>query len=78
MIRDSLKERPVWLFSDPDPVRRDRYQLLRGPERIESGWWDGHDVQRDYFVAADTNGARHWLFRERQPPHRWYLHGLFG
>lgn len=78
VIRDSLKERPVWLFSDPDPVRRDRYQLLRGPERIESGWWDGHDVQRDYFVAADTNGARHWLFRERQPPHRWYLHGLFG
>lgn len=70
--------RPVWLLPEPEPVRRDRYRLLRGPERIESGWWDGGDVQRDYFVAADTHGAQHWLFRERQPPHRWYVHGLFG
>ena len=26
----------------------------------------------------DENGVRLWVYRERQAPHRWYVHGLFG
>ena len=37
--------------------------MLAGPERIESGWWDGADVQRDYYVASDPRGARLWIYR---------------
>jgi protein ImuB len=70
--------RPLWLLTDPRPVRADRYHMVRGPERIESGWWDGADARRDYFVADDGHGARYWVFRERRPSYRWYLHGLFG
>ncbi len=70
---------PLWLLPAPEPVTdTNRYRLERGPERIEYGWWDGGDVQRDYFVARDDHGARHWIFQERRPPYRWYLHGLFG
>ena len=36
---------------------RGALELLAGPERIESGWWDGADVQRDYYVARDMRGA---------------------
>ena len=48
-----------------------------GPERIETGWWDGHDVQRDYYVARNPRGVRVWIFRDRHAG-GWYLHGLFG
>jgi protein ImuB len=51
---------------------------LAGPERIESGWWDGDDARRDYFVAEDPRGCRLWVFRERDGRRRWYLHGIFG
>ena len=52
--------------------------LLAGPERIESGWWDGAEVRRDYFVARRHDHSLVWIFRERQPPHGWFLHGHFG
>ncbi len=78
--------RPLWLFAQPqwlsgkNPITRARapLELLSGPERIETGWWDGHEVTRDYFVARDARGVRLWIYRERRPPHGWYVHGLFG
>ncbi len=75
----SCTDRPFWLLSEPRPAADLRvYTFERGPERIESGWWDGADVMRDYFVARDRAGARCWLFHERRAPYGWYLHGLFG
>ena len=53
-------------------------QLVQGPERIESGWWDGLDVRRDYFIAESTCHARYWIYRELPQARAWYLHGLFG
>lgn len=41
------------------------YRVVRaeGPERLETGWWRGPDIRRDYFrVTADT-GEQFWLFR---------------
>ncbi|MGE5189966.1 MAG: Y-family DNA polymerase [Gemmatimonadota bacterium] len=70
--------RPFWLLPRPAPLARESVTLLSGPERIESGWWDGNDVRRDYFVAEDARGSRLWVFRERDGERRWYLHGIFG
>ena len=78
--------RPVWLLPRPRrlEVRDDVPQLdgglmlLKGPERIESGWWDGNDVMRDYFVARNPSGATFWIYRERSRNPRWFLHGIFG
>jgi protein ImuB len=67
--------RPLWLLSEPVPL--DPPQLLAGPERIESGWWDGRGVARDYYVARRLRGERLWVFQERLSK-RWYLHGLFA
>jgi hypothetical protein len=33
---------------------------------------------RDSYNARDGRGRRLWLFREREPPHRWFLHGVYG
>lgn len=75
-----LPRRPLWLLHEPQPLPWCWRQLqwLSGPERIETGWWDGRDVMRDYYHALDPQGAEVWVFRERQPPHAWYLHGVFG
>jgi protein ImuB len=76
----------MWLLPAPRllsereglPRRRGPLQLLGGPERIETAWWDGGDISRDYYVARDVHGVRLWIFRERLAPHRWFLHGVFG
>ena len=59
-------------------------QLLSGPERIESGWWDAGLVERDYFIAQAGDGALVWIYRRRLPPVSpgggagWFLQGRFG
>ena len=78
--------RPTWLLHVPRelesqrgrPRHRGALTLLGGPERIESGWWDGADVQRDYYVAQEADGARLWIYRECAAPRRWFLQGIFG
>jgi protein ImuB len=46
------------------------------PERIESGWWDGADVRREYHVARNARGRCGWVFRDLRTG-GWYLHGVF-
>jgi protein ImuB len=78
--------RPFWLLPEPRRLRSranrpclaGELRLLAGPERVESGWWDGSDVTRDYYIATDERGGRFWVFRNRRTPHDWYLHGIFA
>jgi len=72
------RPRPSWLLPEPRPCRREQLVLEDGPERIESGWWDGQDCLRDYWVARDRKGRQLWVFQEHQPRHGWFIHGLFG
>ena len=74
----AMPHRPVWLFTSPQPCRIEDYHVLAGPERIEAGWWDGHDCRRDYFVVRDRSGSTLWAFREYKPRCGWYLQGLFA
>lgn len=68
---------------DGRPCRDGPLQLLAGPERIESGWWDAGeehgkargDVRRDYFVALTRRGEWLWIFRDRQG---WFWQGVFA
>jgi protein ImuB len=74
--------RPVWLLDAPLPLAS-ALVLEQGPERIESGWWDGCGVARDYYIARQAPGSRRpqgaklWVFQERRSKH-WYLHGMFA
>jgi protein ImuB len=68
--------RPCWLL--PEPRRIERPQLLlAGPERIESGWWDGADVARDYYLAREPNGAQLWVFQDLRGGD-WHVHGIWA
>ena len=47
-----------------------------GPERIETGWWRGRSVRRDYYRVETTSGYRLWIFRCLSRG-VWFLHGYF-
>jgi protein ImuB len=77
--------RPLWLLDEPEPLQHRFEQapwtLKDGPERIESGWWDGNDLRRDYFVAETPEGAIVWIYRDHRygvDDGEWFLHGLFA
>jgi protein ImuB len=78
--------RPLWLLAAPEPLQKQRgqprrhgpLQILYGPERIESGWWSGDDIARDYYTARDSCGALLWLYRECSRDRGWFLHGIYG
>ncbi len=70
-------QRPLWLLPRPVPCREGRLVLKGGPERIESGWWDGADAARDYYVAQDGMGSRLWVYCDRTSG-EWFIHGLFA
>jgi len=74
----ALAQRPAWLLPQPKPCAVAELEILSGPERIESGWWDGRDCRRDYFVARDRDGRVLWVFREYKPRRGWFLHGVFA
>ncbi|MBV8143840.1 MAG: DNA polymerase Y family protein [Gammaproteobacteria bacterium] len=83
---EELPARPLWLLPQPQPLavqaglprHRGLLRLISEPERIETGWWDGGEIARDYYRAVGRDGVRLWVFREREAPHRWFLHGIFG
>ncbi len=66
--------RPLWLL-EPRKLNETEFAPLAGPERIESGWWDGDDARRDYFVARLPDSSLAWVYCEAG---EWYLHGLFA
>jgi protein ImuB len=84
--------RPLWLLEpaqalverDGKPQHKGPLVLIKGPERIESGWWDsaeeagGGDVRRDYYVALDREQRWLWIYRDWREPGGWFLHGYFS
>ncbi|KRB93296.1 Y-family DNA polymerase [Noviherbaspirillum sp. Root189] len=84
---DRLAERPFWLLLQPvELILRDNrpfygspLRLIKGPERIECGWWDGGLIMRDYFIAQGETAVLYWIYRERHGEEIcWYLQGLFA
>ena len=78
--------RPLWMLQKPVPLvvssdgpcYEGALSLKQGPERIETGWWDGRDVARDYYHARNPVGMDLWIYRQRRGRRGWYLHGIFG
>jgi protein ImuB len=64
------------------------HRIIRhwGPERIETGWWYGPSIRRDYYRVETDQGNWWWVFRNLTPPSSnsetlrpsWMLHGRFS
>ena len=70
-------DRPLWFFDSPQRVNRKEFEVLRGPERLQTSWWrHAEGSLRDYYVVRRGNGARGWAFVDSGG--QWFLHGYFG
>lgn len=74
----SVGPRPGWLLGEPQPLAEAGLLILAGPERIESGWWDGGDLRRDYYLVQTRSGQRAWAFRPVGGAGPLQLHGWFA
>ena len=70
--------RPTWLLARSLPLRGPPPRILAGPERIESGWWDGGDARRDYYIVLTREGQRAWAYLPAGAHDGWMLHGWFA
>jgi protein ImuB len=73
----------LWLVDPPRRLAEGDFSLLAGPERIETGWWDGAEAKRDYFIARTGERSLAWIYRERggereERREGWFLHGYFA
>ncbi|HKT28676.1 DNA polymerase Y family protein [Dyella sp.] len=71
------RARPTWLLDKPVPLRG-TLRILAGPERMETGWWDGDAVRRDYYIVETEQGQRAWAYCTKDEPGGWMLHGWFA
>jgi protein ImuB len=67
----------LWLLPAPEAIRERGWEVLDGPERVESGWWDGGDARRDYYVIRLSQGETLWVYRDLRGG-GWYRQGIFG
>ncbi|MFK7734129.1 MAG: DNA polymerase Y family protein [Pseudomonadales bacterium] len=76
--------RPAWLLREPARIQqrehclywRGKLDLLQGPERIETAWWNAPQ-QRDYYIAEHEEGCLYWVYQDI-PSKAWYVQGLFS
>lgn len=74
------KPRPFWLLTQAIPLGQQAHwqgplHLLGSPERIETGWWDGQDVSREYYMAQTIHNSLVWIYRDAKG---WFLQGFFS
>ena len=47
-----------------------------GPERIETAWWNGPTIRRDYWRIETEAGLHFWVYRDLRS-RRWFLQGEY-
>lgn len=76
-----LRPRPASQKGLPETFQTPADEIIQihrhwGPERIETGWWRGRTVCRDYWRIETHLGAHLWVYRDRRN-NQWFLHGEF-
>ncbi|MDP5344079.1 MAG: hypothetical protein NWR98_05775, partial [Litorivicinaceae bacterium] len=53
------------------------HQLLCGPERLETGWWDGQPARRQYWITRTEDQRHAWVYQDAID-RQWWLSGWFN
>lgn len=79
-LKPPILPRPHWLLPVPERLPAAKVEqaieLIHGPERICSGWWDEQPVRRDYYSGRWPDGRVGWLYRDDSG--YWFLHGWYA
>jgi len=70
--------RPLRIFHPATPIQINCWKIGQwwGPERIETGWWRGPTVCRNYWRVETDTGQHFWIYQDLRSE-QWYLHGEF-
>ncbi len=74
-LPELIQNRPSFLLNRPQPLH-EQVEIIHGPERIVTGWWDHNSISRDYYIARSAAGRWLWIFRT--PQQKWFVHGLYS
>ncbi len=74
-VKATTSPRPLWLLTEPRRISKPTAALVYS-ERIASGWWDDHDIARDYYFLRKANGTGLWVYRDER--NEWFVHGICG
>ena len=76
-----LAERPLWIVHPPERLGSGTtpqgHQLLCGPERLETGWWDGQPARRQYWITRTEDQRHAWVYQDAID-RQWWLSGWFN
>jgi protein ImuB len=69
---------PLRIFRPATPLQINQWNIRQwwGPERIETGWWRGATVCRNYWRVETVSGQHFWIYQDLRSQ-QWYLHGEF-
>jgi len=67
---------PTLLALRSESIKPERVIRSWGPERIETGWWRGLSVCRDYWRVETETSQHFWVYRDLRSG-QWFLHGEF-
>ena len=81
--------RPVWLYPQALPLEERDGRLWHGPvplalrsrpERLEGGWFDELNIQRDYHLAEGQDHRWRWVYRQHGAPEgaAWFMQGWWA
>ncbi|MFA5678290.1 MAG: DNA polymerase Y family protein [Pseudomonas sp.] len=74
----TIGPRPGWLLPEPQILNDLLPEIVAGPERIESGWWDGGDLRRNYYMVRTRDGRLAWVWQAVDGSGPFMLHGWFA
>ncbi|MCW8091196.1 Y-family DNA polymerase [Alteromonas sp. ASW11-130] len=67
---------PLFIATNPIPLSKPSH-IQFGPVRMQTGWWDGHYIKRDYFITQSLNGELLLIYK-CSPEAQWYIQGWYS
>lgn len=73
-----LAARPLRIFQPAVSIEISCWKIRQrwGPERIETGWWRGPTVCRNYWRIEIETGQHYWIYQDLRSE-QWFLQGEF-
>ncbi|NMH59791.1 Y-family DNA polymerase [Alteromonas ponticola] len=76
MLSEPCAWQPLFIASQPVLLTQPSH-IQFGPVRLQTGWWDGESVKRDYFITQTARGEYALVYKS-PPAEQWYIEGWYG
>ncbi len=67
---------PLFIAEHPLPLTEPSH-IQFGPVRMQTGWWDGQYIKRDYYITQSDQGQLLLVYK-RPPEKEWYIQGWYS